>query len=157
MVVPTLSISPLLDEDAWPHSLHAACVADLPPKNEMDYLLDLYFKHVYPFSPMLIRKTFMREYRQQRPTLPTIMLLNAIFSVACMYSDDPAIKKGATQHFGHAKFILDETYHMSAIETIQALIMMSHHQISHGAPLGRYMYAGMALRMAYVSLNVFFS
>ncbi|KAF9966456.1 hypothetical protein BGZ70_002296 [Mortierella alpina] len=57
---------------------------------------------------MFIRQTFMREYQQQRPTLHMIMLLNAIFSAACMYSDDPTVKQDATKYFGRAKIIMDE-------------------------------------------------
>ncbi|CAO3566683.1 unnamed protein product [Mortierella alpina] len=102
-----------------------ACEGELPPKAEMNYLLDLYFKHVYPFSPMFVRKTFMREYQQKRPTLHMILLLNAIFAVACPYSDGPAIMQNATMYFGRAKLILDETCHVSAIATIQSLILMS--------------------------------
>lgn len=139
----------------WSHSLQAACEGELPPKKDMDYLLDLYFKLMYPFSPMFIRKTFMQEYHQKRPTLHMMLLFNAIFYVACMYADDHDIKQGATKYFGRAKLILNETYHVSAITTIQALILMSHHQASRAASVGRFVYTGMALRMAYVNHIVF--
>ncbi|KAF9987405.1 hypothetical protein BGZ75_000667 [Mortierella antarctica] len=114
----------------------------------MDHLLELYFKHMYPFSPMFIRKTFMREYQRQRPTLHMIMLLNAIFSAACMYSDDPTVKQDATKYFGRAKIIMDEVAHISSLTNIQALMLMAHHRHAHGSFSGGWLYSGMAIRMA---------
>ncbi|KAF9949305.1 hypothetical protein BGZ72_008913 [Mortierella alpina] len=99
----------LNDKDMWSHSLQAACEGELPPKETMDHLLDLFFKHIYPWCPMLIRKIFMQEYQQKRPNLQMIMLMNAMFAVACRHSDDVAVKQDAAKYFGRAKLILDET------------------------------------------------
>ena len=108
----------LNDKDMWSHSFQAACEEELPPKETMDYLLDVYFKHVYPCFPTFVRKTFLQEYEEKRPTLNMMMLLNAMFAVACMRSDDPTVKQDAAKYFGRAKLILDETYHVSTITTI---------------------------------------
>ncbi|KAF9948440.1 hypothetical protein BGZ72_009659, partial [Mortierella alpina] len=99
----------LNDKDMWSHSLQAACESELPPREDMDHLLNLYFKHMYPFAPLFVRQIFMQEYQRQRPALHMIMLLNAIFAVACLYSDDPTARKDAAKYFGRAKLILDET------------------------------------------------
>lgn len=146
-----LPFARLNDSDMWLHSLQATCERELPSKEEMDHLLGLYFKHMYPFSPMFIRKTFMREYEQQRPTLHMIMLLNAIFSAACMYSDSPTVKQDATKYFGRAKIIMDEVCHISSLTNVQTLMLMAHHRHSHGSFSGGWLYSGMAIRMAIVS------
>ena len=135
----------------WSHSPRAVCESELPSKEDMESLLKLYFEHHYPCSPMFVRKTFMRDFRQKRPTLHMIMLLNAIFSVACLCSDDATVKQDAAKYFGRAKLILDETYHVSNVSTIQALLIMSHYQSAHAASSASYVYSGIAYRMAFVS------
>ncbi|CAO3564827.1 unnamed protein product [Mortierella alpina] len=143
-----LPLARLNDSDMWLHSLQATCERELPSRDEMDHFLGLYFRHLYPFSPMFIRTTFMREYQQQRPTLHMIMLLNAIFSAACMYSDDPAVKQDATKYFGRAKIIMDEVCHISSLTNVQTLMLMAHHRHAHGSFSGGWLYSGMAIRMA---------
>ncbi|KAF9286774.1 hypothetical protein BGZ68_002576 [Mortierella alpina] len=77
-----------------------------------------------------------------------IMLLNAMFSVACMYSDDPTVRQGAVKYFGHAKLIHDETLHVPTICAIQALLLMAHHQSGHGGYFAASAYTGIAHLMA---------
>lgn len=118
-------------------------------------LLGLYFRYMYPFAPLFIRRTFMEEYRAGRPSLSQILLLNAIFCNACWYSDDPLVKQQSTKYFSRAKIILDETYHVSQLSTIQALLMMAHHQHAVGNYSGGWLYTGMSIRIAHVR-NIFF-
>ncbi|KAF9120876.1 hypothetical protein BGX30_002914, partial [Mortierella sp. GBA39] len=143
-----LPMAHLNDSDLWSHSLQMTSERELPTRVEMDTLLDLYFRFMYPFAPMFIRKNFM-ERHQQRPDLPHILILNAIFCNACWYSDDPLIKQDSTKYFNRAKIILDETYHVSRISTIQALLLMSHHQHAVGNYSGGWLYTGMATRIAH--------
>ncbi|KAK3821687.1 MAG: fungal-specific transcription factor domain-containing protein, partial [Benniella sp.] len=138
----------LNDSDLWSHSLQITSERELPSKDEMEYLLSLYFRYMYPFAPMFIRKVFMEEHRRERPDLPRILILNAIFCNACWYSDDPMIKQESTKFFNRAKIILDETYHVSRISTVQALLLMSHHQYATGNYSGGWLYTGMAQRIA---------
>ncbi|KAG0230477.1 hypothetical protein BGX31_005818 [Mortierella sp. GBA43] len=128
---------------------HGQHERELPSRDEMDYLLGLYFRYMYPFAPMFIRKTFMDNYRQNRPDLSQILILNAIFCNACWYSDDPVVKQDSTKYFNRAKIILDETYHVSRISTIQALLLMAHHQYATGNYSGGWLYTGMAQRIAF--------
>jgi len=153
--IPTTSIDPLPmahlnDSDLWSHSLQITSERELPSKDEMEFLLNLYFRFMYPFAPMFIRKVFMEEHRRERPDLPRILILNAIFCNACWYSDDPLIKQESTKFFNRAKIILDETYHVSRISTVQALLLMSHHQYATGNYSGGWLYTGMAQRIALV-------
>ncbi|KAF9955216.1 hypothetical protein BGZ72_003943 [Mortierella alpina] len=101
---------------------------------------------------MLVRKTFMQDYERKRPTIYMLILLNAMFSVGCMYSDDPLVKQAAVKYFGRAKLILDETFHVPTISTIQALLLMAHHQGAHGSYAASYVYPGIAYRMATVCI-----
>ncbi|KAG0285557.1 hypothetical protein BGZ96_010202 [Linnemannia gamsii] len=143
-----LPMAHLNDSDLWSHSLQMTSERELPTWAEMDNLLNLYFRFMYPFAPMFIRKNFM-ERHQQRPDLPHILILNAIFCNACWYSDDPLVRQDSTKYFNRAKIILDETYHVSRISTIQALLLMSHHQYAVGNYSGGWLYTGMATRIAH--------
>ncbi|GJJ68168.1 hypothetical protein EMPS_00514 [Entomortierella parvispora] len=144
-----LPMAHLNDSDLWSHSLQMTSERELPPKEEMDSLLDLYFQYMYPFAPMFIRKSFMEQHHQSRPDLSQILILNAIFSNACWYSDDPIVKQDSTKYFNRAKIILDETYHVSRISTVQALLLMSHHQFAVGNYSGGWLYTGMANRIGH--------
>ncbi|KAG0364117.1 hypothetical protein BGZ54_007833, partial [Gamsiella multidivaricata] len=143
-----LPMAHLNDSDLWSHSLQMTSERELPSKEGMEYLLGLYFQYMYPFAPMFIRKTFMEAHRQNRPDLSQILILNAIFCNACWYSDDPVVAQESTKYFNRAKIILDETYHVSNISTIQALLLMSHHQYATGNYSGGWLYTGMASRIA---------
>ncbi|KAG0354426.1 hypothetical protein BG005_006510 [Podila minutissima] len=143
-----LPMAHLNDSDLWSHSLQMTSERELPSKAEMDNLLSLYFRYMYPFAPMFIRRTFMEQH-QKRPDLSQILILNAIFCNACWYSDDPLIKSESTKFFNRAKIILDETYHVSRISTVQALLLMSHHQYAVGNYSGGWLYTGMATRIAH--------
>ncbi|KAG0315419.1 hypothetical protein BGZ99_007479 [Dissophora globulifera] len=144
-----LPMAHLNDSDLWSHSLQMTSERELPSKAEMDVLLNLYFRYMYPFAPMFIRRTFMEHHANKRPDLSQILILNAIFCNACWYSDDPIIKQDSTKYFNRAKIILDETYHVSRISTIQALVLMSHHQYAVGNYSGGWLYIGMATRIAH--------
>ncbi|KAG0371366.1 Transcriptional activator of fatty acid utilization [Gamsiella multidivaricata] len=144
-----LPMAHLNDSDLWSHSLQMTSERELPTKDEMDNLLSLYFRFMYPFAPMFIRRTFMQQYEQKRPDLSQILILNAIFCNACWYSDDPLIKQDSTKYFNRAKIILDETYHVSRVSTVQALLLMSHHQYAVGNYSGGWLYTGMATRIAH--------
>ncbi|KAG0280691.1 hypothetical protein BGZ95_009158 [Linnemannia exigua] len=143
-----LPMAHLNDSDLWSHSLQMTSERELPSKEQMEVLLNLYFQFMYPFAPMFIRKTFMDDFRQNRPDLSQILILNAIFSNACWYSDDPALKQESTKYFNRAKIILDETYHVSRISTVQALLLMAHHQYATGNYSGGWLYTGMSIRIA---------
>ncbi|KAG0315898.1 hypothetical protein BGZ97_007721 [Linnemannia gamsii] len=143
-----LPMAHLNDSDLWSHSLQMTSERELPSREQMEVLLNLYFQFMYPFAPMFIRKTFMDDFRQSRPDLSQILILNAIFSNACWYSDDPALKQESTKYFNRAKIILDETYHVSRISTVQALLLMAHHQYATGNYSGGWLYTGMSIRIA---------
>ncbi|KAF9148643.1 hypothetical protein BG015_009614 [Linnemannia schmuckeri] len=143
-----LPMAHLNDSDLWSHSLQMTSERELPSKEQMEVLLNLYFQFMYPFAPMFIRRTFMDDFRQNRPDLSQILILNAIFSNACWYSDDPALKQESTKYFNRAKIILDETYHVSRISTVQALLLMAHHQYATGNYSGGWLYTGMSIRIA---------
>ncbi|KAG0199550.1 hypothetical protein BGX28_007227 [Mortierella sp. GBA30] len=139
----------LNDSDLWSHSLQMTSERELPSKAEMDNLLGLYFRYMYPFAPMFIRKSFMEQHQNNRPDLSQILILNAIFCNACWYSDEPTVKQESTKYFNRAKIILDETYHVSRVSTVQALLLMSHHQYAVGNYSGGWLYTGMATRIAH--------
>ncbi|KAF9915211.1 Transcriptional activator of fatty acid utilization [Lobosporangium transversale] len=138
----------LNDSDIWLHSLQMTSERELPSTVEMEYLLDLYFRYMYPVFPIFIRQTFMQDHRQKRLNLAQILVLNAIFCNACCFSDATETKQDSIKYFNRAKLILDETYHISSISTVQALLLMSHYQYTAGNYSGGWLYTGMATRVA---------
>ncbi|KAF9561656.1 hypothetical protein EC968_005642 [Mortierella alpina] len=79
----------LTDSDLRSHSLLSIWEEELPPRDVMDNLLHLYFQHIYPFAPLFVRKTFMRDYHEKPLDAHQITLLNAVFCNACVFSDNP--------------------------------------------------------------------
>ncbi|KAF9196290.1 hypothetical protein BGZ50_001039 [Haplosporangium sp. Z 11] len=138
-----------MSTDLCSHLLQVTSECELPSKDVMENLLNLYFRFIYPSSPIFIQRTFMEHHRHNRPDLSQVLILNAIFCNACWYSDDPVMKQESTKYFNRAKIILDETYHISRISTIQALVLMSHYQYANGNYSGGWLYTGMATQIAY--------
>jgi hypothetical protein len=61
---------------------------ELPPKDLFDHLIQLYLTHGYSSkAPIIHKPTFIKQLRDKN-NQPSLLLLNAMFSVASLYSDD---------------------------------------------------------------------
>ncbi|ORX79621.1 hypothetical protein K493DRAFT_243493 [Basidiobolus meristosporus CBS 931.73] len=123
----------------------------LPPAPVFDHLMDIYFSHINPIIPLLHKAEFMARLKQEKEEAP-LFLLNAIFALAANLS--PRIQwleeAGARSEmfYKRAKKLLDQTYDVTSLENIQALILLSHYfHITHGS-MKSWVYSGMAIRMA---------
>ncbi|KAF9948551.1 hypothetical protein BGZ72_009565 [Mortierella alpina] len=144
----TIPIVRLTDSDLRSHSFLNVWEKELPTRDVMDSLLKLYFQRVYPFAPLFIRQTFMRDYREKPLDTHQIMLLNAIFCNACVFSDDPAVKQDALKYYNRARSIIDQTRLVSRISTVQALCLLCYHENANGNYSGGWLLLGMAIRIA---------
>ncbi|CAO3564851.1 unnamed protein product [Mortierella alpina] len=144
----TIPIVRLTDSDLRSHSLLNIWEKELPTKEVMDSLLSLYFQHIYPFAPLFIRKTFMRDYREKPLDAHQVMLLNAIFCNACVLSDDPVVRRDTIHYYNRARSILDQTRLVSRISTVQALLLFCYYENANGGYSDGWLLLGMAIRIA---------
>lgn len=96
----------------------------------------------------------MHDMGSGRTEFCSAMLVNALLSMACHYSDRPFTRtdpnNAATAgdaFFAEAKRLLDLTDKPS-LTTVQALAIMSLREASHGHDSNGYQYAGRCVRMA---------
>lgn len=120
----------------------------------VEHLLSLYFCWVHPFYQLFSRDHFLHDMGRGRTEFCSAMLVNALLSIACHYSDRPAARtigggsNTAGDHFfAEAKKELNTTEKPS-LTVVQALGIMSIREASQGRDSNGYQYAGRCVRMA---------
>ncbi|KAK6365164.1 hypothetical protein LTS17_011396 [Exophiala oligosperma] len=68
---------------------------NLPPREARDQLVRLYFEHVYPYTPVLDREDFMREYDADRSSH---FVLSAMLANAMPYASDQLLIQAGFSH-----------------------------------------------------------
>jgi hypothetical protein len=120
----------------------------------VERLLDLYFQWSHPFYVVFSRECFYRDFHSGRRKYCSALLVNAILSFACHFSDEPAGRtdpddpRTAGDHFfAEARRLLfeDET---PCLTTTQALCVMAMREPSAGRDSSGFMYIGRCMRMA---------
>lgn len=103
----------------------------LPSAELQDHLIDLYFKYVHPFIPVINRIEFMEEYREDRDK-PSLMTRQAIFCVAARLSDHPELigpsgksTKSAIVFYRRAKALFDIRFEGSFESSISTALILS--------------------------------
>lgn len=120
----------------------------------IEHLLNLYFCWVHPFHHFFSRELFVRDMEQGRTEHCSAMLVNAVMSLACHYSDRPGARTDlhnpatAGDHFfAEAQRLLNQD-EKPCLTTVQALGVLAVCEGSHGREGNAYRYAGRSLRMA---------
>lgn len=126
-----------LEKGVFPrHEADEICVraqgAFLLPSTELqDHLIDLYFKYVHPFIPVINRNEFMKEYRENRDK-PSLMVRQAIFCVSSRLSDHPDLcslsgssGRSAIIFYRRAKALFDVRFDGSIESSITTAIILS--------------------------------
>ncbi|RMY15072.1 hypothetical protein D0868_01090 [Hortaea werneckii] len=120
----------------------------------VEHLLNLHFCWIHPFYHFFHREYFLHDMSRGNTEFCSALLVNAICSFACHYSDRPAARAEATNpatagdaFFAEAKRLLERT-EKSSLTTVQALGIMSARECSHGRDSNAYQLAGRCLRMA---------
>ena len=120
----------------------------------VEHLLHHYFCWIHPFYQLFSRDYFLHDMGRGRMEFCSAMLVNAVLSIGCHYSDrsmaradpnDPSTS--GDRFFAEAKRLLDLTDKPS-LTTVQALAVMSLRQVSHGRESNAYQLAGRCVRMA---------
>lgn len=116
---------------------------DLPPKDLSDHLLTLYFNHFYPFLPLFYKRELCAN--QISP-----LLLNSIYAIASRISPDIRVRSDSALpdtagdiYFERAEKLLDESYDLPSISTVQALLLLASHQHGRMKSAKAWLYSGM--------------
>lgn len=120
----------------------------------IEHLLNLYFTWIHPFYTFFSREHFLHDMGRGRTDFCSPLLVNAIMSFACHYSDRPLAftdphdsNTAGDAFFAEAKRLVDNT-EKSCLTTVQALAVMSLRECSAGRDSRGYRLAGRAVRMA---------
>ncbi|KZT29821.1 hypothetical protein NEOLEDRAFT_1160329 [Neolentinus lepideus HHB14362 ss-1] len=153
----------------WPHAPNAVLRYEeediqvtLPPIEQRDRLVDLYFIYFHPSFPVINKKRFMETY-EARPSASTLtgtqglskLLLCSMFSISERYCIDETwrVNKGEMYEHGcefldYARMILNRVYHHSRLSTCQALLLLGIREFGIGSVEHGWLYIGMATHMA---------
>ena len=100
----------------------------LPPYDLLHTLVDLYFKHVNTWSPILDRKVlFDTFFGPSMPDEPDLVLLHAIVATTLRFSRDPRLTSDSRRHYYS---ISKQKVHLYGLEhsnvrALQALMVLS--------------------------------
>ncbi|KAF9583190.1 hypothetical protein BGW38_010067, partial [Lunasporangiospora selenospora] len=128
---------------------------DLPDPDVMSNLINLYFRFVYPFAPVIVRSKFIQRLQARDRSPQFLLLLNAIFALASRFSDDPSLRTdpskpetAGVKFADRAKEILDALYDLPDITCVGALVLMAFQQFGTGNAYRAWIFVGLAVRMA---------
>lgn len=120
----------------------------------VEHLLNLFFSWVHPFYCFLSRDHFLYDMGRGRTDHCSAMLVNALLSFACHYSDRPSARAdpgnpatAGDAYFAEAKRLLNQS-ERACVTTVQALGIMSARECSQGRDSNGYQLAGRCVRMA---------
>ncbi|KAI8991577.1 fungal-specific transcription factor domain-containing protein, partial [Mycotypha africana] len=126
---------------------------ELPPKDLSEHLINLYFTHFYPVLPMFYKKRLVCSLSPLETVSP--LLLNAVYALASRVSSDERVRSDPSSpdtagdiFFERARCLLDDYYDTPKISTVQALLLMTSHQMGTMKSPRAWLYSGMAFRMA---------
>lgn len=119
----------------------------------IQHLLQLYFGWQHSSFPVFSRRKFLEDLVSGRQRFCSELLLNAILSMGCAFSDRPEARTNpqdpltAGNHFfAEGERLLDLEEGGSKITTIQALAILSVRECGHLRDVKGWMYGSVALR-----------
>ena len=131
---------------------------EFPPHDLLVTLVDLYFKHINPWSPILDRQaTFNAFFCSATPGEPERVLLHAIVATTLRFSSDPGLAADARKGFYESSRRRVYAYALehSNIAALQALMILSLDEFGTSESLpGRNMLAVIAQNVVQLSLAV---
>ena len=120
-----------------------------------EHLLALYFCWEYPTFASLSKEHFLGDYRRGRTKYCSSLLVNAILSIGCRFSNDASSQfdlsdpnSTGEQFFIEAQRLLEAQETQHTVTTVQAMGLMALHQASHGRPSQSVFLAGQSIRLA---------
>ncbi|CAG8648672.1 9585_t:CDS:2, partial [Funneliformis caledonium] len=125
-----------------------------PPSNDLcQQLMQDYFNHFNTTIPILDRRKFIDHWRNKNNKHSQLLVASTLALAAARYSDDPSIQKTQDKpggvFFDTAKKLLDTMYDKPRLETVQALLLLSHSETSLSRIDSSFMFLGMAVQMSH--------
>ena len=118
------------------------------------HLMALYFCWQHPVFVLLSKECFLHDMSKGRTKYCSPLLVNALLSVACGFSDRPELrtdpddsKTAGDLFFAEARRLLFED-ESSSLTTVQALALMGLREVSCGRDSSGFHYTGRCIRMA---------
>ncbi|CAG8469519.1 10674_t:CDS:2 [Cetraspora pellucida] len=125
---------------------------DPPSKELRKKLINEYFTKFNVVVPILDRKKFADKWKD-KSHLSELLVNSTLAVAAARYSNDPSIQKTPNKpggvFFDSAKRLLDAMYDTPRLETVQALLLLSHAEVSVSRINSGSMFLGMAVQMAH--------
>ncbi|KAF9197510.1 Transcriptional activator of fatty acid utilization, partial [Haplosporangium sp. Z 27] len=123
-------------------------------KSVIQYLVHVYFECFHGHWMIVDKEKFLAQLKDPEAP-PDPLLLVAICAAGAKYSDHEGLcaEPGNLPSIGeqfltHARILLQDRFDMPSISTLQALLILYWCQVQTGRASLRFMYAGMAIRMA---------
>ena len=122
-------------------------------KSLVRFLIQVYFCWVHPFYCFFSEDLFLNDMLDYRGAYCSSLLVNAVLAVASHYTDKVEARADPHDHdtigdhfFEEAKRILNQD-DAGNLTTVQALALMSLHEVSSGRINSGYQYSGRCMRM----------
>ncbi|KAG0260449.1 hypothetical protein BG011_001885 [Mortierella polycephala] len=120
----------------------------------IQYLVHVYFECFHPHWMIVDKEIFLARLKDANPP-PDPLLLVAICAAGAKYSDHDGlcVEPGNLSTIGeqfltHARILLQDRFDMPSVSTLQALLILYWCQVQTGRASLRFIYVGMAIRMA---------
>ena len=121
----------------------------------VNHLMDLYFCWSHPYYALFSKQAFLSDLESGRTKYCSSLLVNALLAVACLYTDQPDLRRVPGDSsttgdifFAEAKRLLDDSDDTPCLTTVQALSLMGLREPSCGRDSSGFAYSGRACRMA---------
>ncbi|KAL1302118.1 hypothetical protein AAFC00_002553 [Neodothiora populina] len=113
----------------------------------VQHLLDLYFSWVHPNNAFFSKELFLKDMSHGRSRYCTPLLINAVLSMACFFSDRPAAGT-AGDYFYKEATELDRQTDEASLSAVQAIAVLAMREASAGRDHVSYRLSGRCIRMA---------
>ncbi|XXG96837.1 hypothetical protein Hte_003128 [Hypoxylon texense] len=131
---------------------------DLPPKDLVDALVEIYFAKIHPWIPMLHVRVFRQRMANDRERTRLTTIFHAIVSLCSRFSDDVRLgsaEKKARDSKKSKEIVLLRSMESFSVENLQALIICAFDTIGTGrGPSSWSIVGGMTRTVEQLQLSV---
>lgn len=133
----------------------------LPPRRHADYLVDIYWRYIFPLEPLVDKKTFSESYQalfagQLPDDAERIFLstLNTIFAISTQIQESlaPELREETSKKYFHRAWALLQPgtimWEPGSLDLVQCLLLVGRYLQSTGHSHQTWMVVGCAVRVA---------